>query len=282
MRQRGIHLPFECITRADRVDAEVVERMRALGCYRVWLGSESGSQRVLDAMSRGVTVEAVRDATRQFQAAGIQVGMFLMWGYDGETAADIDATIEHVKRTNPDVFLTTVAYPIKGTPYFDAVADRVVSTTDWAVGSDRGYAVAGRPSKRYYALATRRLKAEVALHRLGDGAHRGEDGRGSLKRLWRRLALGGAVAVHRLGMRLVAGEHEVPPQGDARLNAESLPSVAAAPGAGSRPSVDAAPGADSRPSVDAQPGIEALPITAARQPAELGPGADVPPAQARR
>ena len=52
-----------------------------------------------------------------------QVGMFLMWGYDGETVDDIQATIEHVKKANPDVFFTTVAYPIMNTTYYGAVAD---------------------------------------------------------------------------------------------------------------------------------------------------------------
>ena len=72
-----------------------------LGCYRIWIGSESGSQRILDGMERGVTVEQVRHSTKLAQAHGIQVGMFLMWGYEGEELEDIAATVEHVKRSNP-------------------------------------------------------------------------------------------------------------------------------------------------------------------------------------
>jgi anaerobic magnesium-protoporphyrin IX monomethyl ester cyclase len=166
MRRRALAIPFECITRADRVTDEVAAQMRALGCYRVWLGSESGSQRVLDAMARGVTVTEVQAATHRLRAAGIQVGMFLMWGYEGEGPEDIEATIEHVKRSNPDVFFTTVAYPIKGTPYFDETLDRIVPTLTWEAGSDRDLAIRGRRSKRYFSFATRRLKHEVALHRL--------------------------------------------------------------------------------------------------------------------
>lgn len=166
MSARGPVIPFECITRADRVDEETVALMRQLGCYRVWLGSESGSQRVLDAMERGVRVEAVRSATRRFQDAGIAVGMFLMWGYDGETADDIEATIDHARRTLPDVVLTTVAYPIAGTPYAEAVADRAVATRPWAEGTDRDVVVRGRPSPRYYRAVTRRLHHEVAAARL--------------------------------------------------------------------------------------------------------------------
>ena len=117
---RGLHRPFETITRADRLQSEAaVKALKDLGCYRIWIGSESGSQRILDAMQRGVTVEQVRSAVRLAQKYGIKVGMFLMWGYEGEELEDIAATVEHVKLTNPDIFFTTVSYPIKGTPYFD-------------------------------------------------------------------------------------------------------------------------------------------------------------------
>src|SRR5215469_11996517 len=119
MRRRGLSVPFECISRADRLNAEVVRLLAELGCFRVWIGSESGSQRILDAMERGVTVGQVQTAIALCKANGIQTGMFLMWGYEGEDLSDIEATIEHVKRSDPDVFFTTVAYPIKGTPYYE-------------------------------------------------------------------------------------------------------------------------------------------------------------------
>jgi radical SAM superfamily enzyme YgiQ (UPF0313 family) len=167
LKRRGLKLPFETISRSDRMmKEEVLKTLAEMGCYRIWIGSESGSQRVLDAMERGATVEQVRWATHAAQRHGIQVGMFLMWGYEGETLADIEATVEHVKLANPDVFFTTVAYPIKNTGYYQAVADRVVSTRAWEEGSDRDYAVRGRPSRAYYREADRWLRGEVAAFRL--------------------------------------------------------------------------------------------------------------------
>ncbi|MGH7107267.1 MAG: radical SAM protein, partial [Acetobacteraceae bacterium] len=145
-----------------------VDLLRDLGCYRVWIGSESGSQRILDAMRRGVTVEQVRRAARLAQSRGIQVGMFLMWGYEGEEMEDIAATVEHVKATNPETFFTTVSYPIKGTPYFDAVRDRVELQMEWAQSSDRDYLIRGRRGRDYYRLADTWLRAEVEAYRLGD------------------------------------------------------------------------------------------------------------------
>ena len=169
LKRRGIHRPFETITRADRLQTEAsVKMLKELGCYRVWIGSESGSQRILDAMQRGVSVEQVRHSIKLAQAHGMQVGMFLMWGYEGEELEDIAATVEHVKFSNPDQFFTTIAYPIKGTEYFTKVQDKVELRLDWADASDRDYAVKGRRGKDYYTLADQWLRNEVEAYRIGN------------------------------------------------------------------------------------------------------------------
>ena len=166
MKRRNLRIPFECISRADRLNPQAADLLAQLDCFRIWIGSESGSQRVLDAMGRGVTVEQVQTAVELCKSRGIQTGMFLMWGYEGEELDDIEATIQHVKRSGPDVFLTTVAYPIRGTPYFDEVGERVVGTKKWAEGSDRDFQIRGRHSRQFYQNADRLLRAEVELQHL--------------------------------------------------------------------------------------------------------------------
>ena len=170
LRSRSLRIPFECISRADRMSERVVDTLAELGCFRVWIGSESGSQRILDAMDRGVKVEQVQTAIELCRSRGIQSGMFLMWGYEGEEIEDIEATVSHVKRSRPDVFLTTVAYPIKGTPYFDSVAARVRASDDWTKSSDRDFRIHGRHSRRFYSFADQLLKAEVESARSPDPA----------------------------------------------------------------------------------------------------------------
>lgn len=162
MRRRGIRIPFECITRADRVNPTVAATLAELGCIRVWIGSESGSQKILDAMQRGVTTDQVRAAVALCRSHGIQVGMFLMWGYEGEDLSDIEATVDHVKRCRPDVFFTTVSYPIKGTPYFDRVSSKVIRIMPWKESTDRDTAIRGRHSRRFYHCADELLRAETA------------------------------------------------------------------------------------------------------------------------
>lgn len=172
MKRRGIKVPFECISRADRMSPQVIDTLAELGCFRVWIGSESGSQKILDAMQRGVTLQQVRDAVRLSKSRGIQAGMFLMWGYEGEEMEDILSTVDHVRGCDPDIFLTTVAYPIKGTPYFDRVAARVVSRTNWTKGSDRDFAIRNRHSRRFYQFADQLLRSEVELSRTVQQADR--------------------------------------------------------------------------------------------------------------
>jgi radical SAM superfamily enzyme YgiQ (UPF0313 family) len=166
MKRRGLHIPFECISRADRLNEEMLDLLAELGCFRIWIGSESGSQRILDAMERGVKVEQVQRAIELARKHGIQSGMFLMWGYEDEQLPDIEATIRHVKRSQPDIFFTTVAYPIKGTPYFESTRDRLVQLESWAVSSDRELKIKGSHSRQFYDYADSLLRDEVALSRL--------------------------------------------------------------------------------------------------------------------
>jgi anaerobic magnesium-protoporphyrin IX monomethyl ester cyclase len=146
LKERRLKIPFECISRSDCLSEDVVRELGEIGCYRLWLGAESGSQRVLDAMHRGIQVEDVQAKAKLLQRHGIQVGMFIMLGYDGETVSDIEATTEHLKIANPDVFLTTVAYPIKGTGYYKAVERRVLARIGWDGTTDRDLSVEGRHS----------------------------------------------------------------------------------------------------------------------------------------
>jgi radical SAM superfamily enzyme YgiQ (UPF0313 family) len=172
LKDKGIHKPFECISRADRLNDEVIDALGEIGCRRLWIGAESGSQRILDAMERKTKVEDIQIKTKMLQAKGIEVGMFIMLGYEGEEESDIEATINHLKQANPDLFLTTVAYPIKGTRYFEEVEDKIVSDLDWKGRSDRDLLIAGRHSRAYYEHATRWMVNEVNLQKARDSGSR--------------------------------------------------------------------------------------------------------------
>jgi len=168
MKRRGLRIPFECISRADRLTPEMMDLLAELGCFRMWIGSESGSQRILDSMDRGVKIEQVHKAVEMCRERGVQSGMFLMWGYEGEDLDDIEATIRHVSTSKPDIFFTTVSYPIKGTPYYNRISDRLIQIGPWGKTSDREFGIRGRHSRNFYSHADRLLREEVALARERD------------------------------------------------------------------------------------------------------------------
>ena len=107
--------------------------------------------------------------------------MFLMFGYEGEELADIEATVEHVKTCLPDVFFTTVSYPIKSTPYYEEVSSRLVGIGNWTQTTDRELKIAGRHSRRYYQYADQLLKSEVARVKTGLGGEQIESARRGLR-----------------------------------------------------------------------------------------------------
>ena len=199
LRRRGLRVPFETISREDCLDEETVRILAEMGCLRLWIGAESGSQRVLDAMKRQTDAKRLRAMIRLLQDNGIEAGTFIMLGYEGETSRDIEDTVEHLKAALPDQFLTTVAYPIKGTPYYDLVADKIRQPRPWDEISERDLLIAGRHSRGYYDFATRWMVNEVTVERWKQG--RGPSLAGAAKAF-------ANARIGRLGMRLTSTQTE--------------------------------------------------------------------------
>lgn len=167
LQRRGVRVAFECITRADRLNEAVIQTLKNCGCFRVWIGAESGSQRIIDAMDRRVDVQQVRDMIRAARQAGIQAGTFIMLGYPGETEADIRETVEHLKASDPDLFTITVAYPIKGTGLYEEVQPTAFSALPWADRTDRDLDFKRTYPRPYYDFAVRWTVNAVHWHKAG-------------------------------------------------------------------------------------------------------------------
>jgi anaerobic magnesium-protoporphyrin IX monomethyl ester cyclase len=165
VRRRNVVTPYECITRADRMNESVIKKLKESGCFRVWIGAESGSQKVIDLMDRRVEVEQVQKMINLSQQHGIQAGTFIMVGYPGETREDIYATVQHLKKADPDLFTITVAYPIKGTPLYAEVEDRFVKQLPWESSTDRDIDFVRTYSRRYYDFAVRMINKELSYHK---------------------------------------------------------------------------------------------------------------------
>jgi len=123
--------PFKIQARADLMKPALVADLARAGCKTVWMGVESGSQRVLDAMDKDLKVADIYRATELLKQAGIEVCFFLQFAYPGETARDIRATWDMIADLKPDQIGISVAYPLPGTPFHHKVADQLTDRDHW-------------------------------------------------------------------------------------------------------------------------------------------------------
>lgn len=163
---RNVKIKYECITRADRMNTEVIQLLKQSGCYRVWIGAESGSQKIIDLMDRRVDVNQVREMIIETRKNGIEAGTFIMLGYPGEKEDDIIETLHHLKVSNPDYFTITTAYPIKGTELYIENENNFMNSPDWASTSDRDIKLKTEFSKKYYHYAISWINTEMQLLKL--------------------------------------------------------------------------------------------------------------------
>jgi hypothetical protein len=164
--KQGVSIRYECITRADRLNDAALALLKKTGCMRVWIGAESGSQRILDAMDRRVEATQVQAMIRGAQAMGMEAGTFIMLGYPGEDRSDIEATLQHLKAAVPTFFTITLAYPIRGTRLDLETREEQKQPGLWETITDRDRQLKRPFPSWYYKMAIRRIVHEVRLHQL--------------------------------------------------------------------------------------------------------------------
>ena len=154
-------IPFECITRAERLNDEVLQLLKEIGCYRIWIGAESGSQKIIDAMDRRVDVDVVKEAIQKTNALDMETGTFIMVGYPGEDEEDITKTINYLKAANPTHFTITKAYPIKGTSLYNEIEKDITVQPNWETSTDRDIDFKRTYNTKFYDYAIKRIVNEV-------------------------------------------------------------------------------------------------------------------------
>ncbi len=148
----GARVPFKCLSRADlitRGEDEVAALSRA-GCNIVWMGAESGSQKILNAMEKGTRVDQIYSATRLLHAAGIRVGFFLQFGYPGETRDDIERTLQMVRDCRPDDIGMSVSYPLPGTRFYESIKMQLGDKQNWVDSADLAMMYRGPFTTAFY------------------------------------------------------------------------------------------------------------------------------------
>lgn len=154
-------IPFKMQSRCDLMRRHTVAALKRAGCCEVWMGAESGSQRILDAMDKSIRVEDIYYARENLGRHGIRVGWFLQFGYPSESWDDIEATVRMVRETRPDDIGVSVSYPLPGTKFYQLVSAQIGKQTNWSESGDLAMMFRGTYSSEIYRALADALHLEV-------------------------------------------------------------------------------------------------------------------------
>jgi len=161
LEARRVRVEFKCQSRVDLLlrDGEI-DAFRRAGAHTVWVGAESGSQKILDAMEKGTRVEQIYEATERLHDAGIRVGFFLQFGYPGEDEGDIEKTRQMVRACRPDEIGMSVSYPLPGTKFYRMVKGDLGRKQNWIDSEDLDMMFVGTYTTEFYRQLYRVLHKE--------------------------------------------------------------------------------------------------------------------------
>ena len=172
-------IPFTMQSRVNLMTDKAVAALAGAGAREVWLGVESGSQMILDAMDKGTTVDAARSATRTLKMHGIKACWFIQLGYPPEGWADLLETRDLIRDEAPDDIGVSVAYPLPGTEFYDRVRAQLGPQRNWKDTGELAMLFQGTYDTNFYRKVRDLLHGEVetgqqdeeAWARLGEQAH---------------------------------------------------------------------------------------------------------------
>ncbi len=169
-------LPFKIQSRADLMTHTTITALKRAGCAEIWMGVESGSQKILNAMDKGLRVSDVVTARSRLGDEGIRACYFLQFGYPGETWEDIQETIALVRNTRPDDIGISFSYPLPGTVFYERVREQIGVKRNWTDSDDLCVMFRAAYKDEFYIALRNALHAEVNSWRTGDSSDRVEAG----------------------------------------------------------------------------------------------------------
>lgn len=169
VNQRRAHIPFKCLSRVDLLlQEDTILHLHQAGCQTVWVGAESGSQKILDAMEKGTRIEEIYGATALLHSYGIRVGFFLQYGYPGENREDIEQTLRMVKECRPDEIGISISYPLPGTKFHDRVKHDLQRKQNWVDSGDLDMMFQGTYVPDFYRALHKVTHKKFRLWQAGD------------------------------------------------------------------------------------------------------------------
>jgi anaerobic magnesium-protoporphyrin IX monomethyl ester cyclase len=166
LNQRKLKIKYKIQSRADLLlQEDNIEALVAAGLDEAWIGAESGSQEVLDAMDKGITIDQIRSSTRILKSFGVKVAFFIQFGYLGETMQDIKKTFHLVLDLMPDKLGVSVSYPLPGTKFFDKVKADLANKQNWVDSDDLDMMFKNTYKPKFYKVLHRYLHNRYVLKR---------------------------------------------------------------------------------------------------------------------
>lgn len=161
LQRADVQIPFTMQSRVNLITERTVKDLAAAGAREVWLGVESGSQKILDSMDKGTTVEAARSATRLLKSRNIKACWFIQLGYPSETLDDLLATRDLVRDEMPDEIGVSVAYPLPGTAFHEKVKTQLGRQKNWKDTGELAMLFQGTFDTAFYRKVRNLLHEEV-------------------------------------------------------------------------------------------------------------------------
>jgi anaerobic magnesium-protoporphyrin IX monomethyl ester cyclase len=183
VKKKDAVVPFKIQARADLLTADTAQSLARAGCAEVWMGVESGSQKVLDAMDKGLQVEEVVDARQHLRHEGIRACYFIQFGYPGETWSDVQKTIALVRETRPDDIGVSFSYPLPNTRFYERVRQQLGAKQNWSDSDDLCVMFKGAYTDIFYRAIRDALHAEVDSWKNGQSLNQVNQ----LQQLWQRI-----------------------------------------------------------------------------------------------
>jgi len=133
IKSRGLDIGWACSSRVDTINRSLLKKMRRAGCFLIYYGVESGSQRILNFIKKGIRIEQIKKAIIWTKEAGIKTLGSFMIGFPDETREEIGETIKLSKNLKLDYAQFSIVTPYPGTElYQTAKRDGLLLTEDWS------------------------------------------------------------------------------------------------------------------------------------------------------
>ena len=167
-------IPYKCLSRVDLLlKDKAIVHLKNSGCKTVWVGAESGSQKILDAMDKGTSIAQIYEATKQLRAHGLRVGFFLQFGYPGETMQDIELTLKMVEECLPDEIGVSVSYPLPGTKFYERTREQLLHKANWTESNDLEMMFRGTFAPEFYKTLHTITHKKLRVWQARNAARRG-------------------------------------------------------------------------------------------------------------